>query len=491
MKNNIVLISNNDLDFAVLRRILSPKDFHIHRVDPNLGMTSLLLGDPFSVILADYDCIGEKTFGLLTRLQQNRMQTCLILYGEGREADDISEMLRAGAYAFISRSDLPERIHDTILAGLENQKALAEILEMIDELKDVNNALRIEREALRAKNSELDFINRLSRKVAYDTDWDRVLMRILDAGLGNVIGHENIGILYNIGSQWHLPIQLSNYRCNGDELERLKRQILACFSSLSGKTVSPDELSLQLHVAGSKVSFLSPVTFAEEWVFPLSVGGKPLGMLFLFSADGTALESNKKDLLITVSNILAISLKNAQEYHRLKEAAVTDGLTGILNHKGFKDFLQMEFQTAKRYNKPLSLIMIDTDNFKVINDSLGHQAGDYVLQELAGCLKGSVRDADVVARYGGDEFAILLPETDMGKSKSLVVRILENLEALPFRWGDKQIKVEISYGIASISELEAREGDEEFIHRADSRLYRAKRIKKIRRRDRAEQRLAV
>jgi diguanylate cyclase (GGDEF)-like protein len=80
-------------------------------------------------------------------------------------------------------------------------------------------------------------------------------------------------------------------------------------------------------------------------------------------------------------------LKNAQEYHKLREATVTDNLTGIYNRKGLYDFLKKEFHRANRYGKSLSFVMIDMDNFKSINDSLGHQAGDYILRELAGILK--------------------------------------------------------------------------------------------------------
>ncbi|GAG17727.1 unnamed protein product, partial [marine sediment metagenome] len=95
-------------------------------------------------------------------------------------------------------------------------------------------------------------------------------------------------------------------------------------------------------------------------------------------------------------------------------------------------------------------------------------------QELAGCLKSSVRNTDIVARYGGDEFAILLPEAAVGKAEVLVKRMLDTIKNHAFEWGSERIKVEISYGISSTGELKKGEEEEEFIHRADSRLYNAK-----------------
>ncbi|MBW2000915.1 MAG: GGDEF domain-containing protein [Deltaproteobacteria bacterium] len=490
MDERILIISNEKRDVELFEGILGSKGFDIEAISLSDEIEETNLKDAYAVILADYDLIGNRSYSWINILQENRSQSCFILYGEKIKSDKTSEMLQKGIYGFVPRSFLSERIYDTILGGLENRKAFIEILGMIDELKVVNKRLKREKENFRTKNQELGFINRLSSEVAYDLDWDGILPRILDAGLLKVIDVELFSILYRIDSKWNLALSLSEKEINKKTLERLKRNIVDRYFTLSKESILIKEMTFYLYPSnlpvlcaarqtGVKVSSSSPLSFSKPWILPLSLAGKPLGMLVILPKNKEELKKGKKELMSTISNILAMSLKNAQAYNKLKNMAVTDGLTGIYNHKALGEFIQQEFQRARRYNKPLSLVMIDVDGFKDINDSLGHQAGDYVLRELARCLKSAVRNTDILARYGGDEFAILLPETDMRKAEVLVKRMLHSVRNHTFKWRSERIRVEISCGISNIGELEERENEEEFIYRADSRLYIAKQSREL------------
>jgi diguanylate cyclase (GGDEF)-like protein len=111
----------------------------------------------------------------------------------------------------------------------------------------------------------------------------------------------------------------------------------------------------------------------------------------------------------------------------IRQLAMTDSLTGVYNARAFFDFMQKEIERSRRYKRPISLMYLDLDNFKTINDTLGHQAGNSALESVAGALKASVRMTDIVARLGGDEFAILLPETAAEDARAITTRAEENM----------------------------------------------------------------
>ena len=480
MAETILTITDKSGDLDLFKKILSHKGFDIHGISVFDEIEEMVLKDAFAAVFVDYDLIGDSAYDLIKFLQKNRSRSCIILYGENNKAENISELLQIGAYGFVPRALLSERIYDTILSGLENRKAFIEILGMIDELRDVNGCLEKEKEALMRKNHEIDFINRLSSEVAYDLNWNKILPRIIDAGLIRVIDSEFIGIIYRIGPKWNLALYLSENKINKKTLEGLKKDLVSRFCDLSKIKISIKEMDFNLYPSKIKVSFSSPISFSKPATGRLlSVAGKPLGMLYILPENKEKLRNGLGELMSTISNILAMSLKNAQENQSLKEMAVTDGLTGIYNHKGFMDFMQREFQRARRYDKPLALIMIDVDDFKVINDSFGHQAGNFFLCELADCLMSSVRNNDIVTRYGGDEFAILLPETGKDKAEMLMKRILRNIKNHSFEWGTEKIEIEVSHGIFSINEIKKGKGEDEFIRGADLRLYNMKRSRNL------------
>jgi diguanylate cyclase (GGDEF)-like protein len=154
--------------------------------------------------------------------------------------------------------------------------------------------------------------------------------------------------------------------------------------------------------------------------------------------------------------------------HLLAEIASCDGLTGLKNHRFFRETLEAQFSVARWRGVPLSVVMLDVDQFKPFNDSFGHPAGDDVLRDVARILRSCVRDHDVVARYGGEEFAVLLPSTDVDDSRSLGERLRESIEG--YAWDLRPIT--ISLGISTTSPRVAKAAH--LIDLADRSLYQSK-----------------
>jgi diguanylate cyclase (GGDEF)-like protein len=168
----------------------------------------------------------------------------------------------------------------------------------------------------------------------------------------------------------------------------------------------------------------------------------------------------------------AQELQKANE--QLREMAFKDGLTGLYNHRYFQDLMDHELSRAKRYKKPFSLIMLDLDHFKKINDQYGHPVGDVVLKEVSTAIQNSIRDCDFAARYGGEEFAVVLPETELKGGAMAAERMRKAVEDLKIAAKGIDIDVTISIGVTCYHTLTDNKDKSEIISEADKALYRSK-----------------
>jgi len=158
---------------------------------------------------------------------------------------------------------------------------------------------------------------------------------------------------------------------------------------------------------------------------------------------------------------------------RLELLSITDGLTKLNNHRFFQDELARAYEESQRYERPLSLAMIDIDFFKKVNDTHGHAVGDEVLKSVAQLYKESVRSTDLVARYGGEEFAIMMPETELNDAITLAEKVRSLIESTPIQTQAGPLTITVSIGVASVP-LSKIHSSKELIVAADKTLYRAK-----------------
>jgi diguanylate cyclase (GGDEF)-like protein len=191
---------------------------------------------------------------------------------------------------------------------------------------------------------------------------------------------------------------------------------------------------------------------------------------------------DEKELFSYLTSQAAVSVENVDLHETVQRQAVTDELTGLFNHRRFQEVMSAEVERARRYDQEMGLIMLDLDNFKQINDTYGHVQGDMVLREVARVLRHSARDVDEPARYGGEEMAVALPQTDLDGAFRFAERVRRRIEALelPVLNGDGgPIKVTASVGAASLATAD-RPDKESLVAAADAALYEAKRSGKNR-----------
>lgn len=206
--------------------------------------------------------------------------------------------------------------------------------------------------------------------------------------------------------------------------------------------------------------------YAYKWIFETA---DDEGILLILK-EGQELRDDEIDLVNHSLEILAECLRRGLEYEELYEKATNDALTGLANRRVFEERIGSYMDSARRYNRPLSMLSLDLDKFKAINDNLGHHAGDEALVAVAGVLKDTVRSTDLLVRMGGDEFLILLDQTDKESARILAERLCIAIDELNI-WANDTTKLGVSIGL---SQMEDGESLRVWMERTDDILYHAK-----------------
>jgi len=231
-----------------------------------------------------------------------------------------------------------------------------------------------------------------------------------------------------------------------------------------------------------------PHNHIRGWMgVPLVIQDRIIGMLALDSNQPGRFDNEHARLVTAFAAQVAIALDNANLYEETHRLAITDSLTGINNRRQFMMLAQLELQRANRYNRPLSIIMMDIDHFKMVNDSFGHLIGDQVLHDVAQLCNNNLREMDIMGRYGGEEFTILLPETpsfiddpndednenpEKPSAKTVAERLRKTISEKPIETAKGTIIVTASFGVVGLSK--ESEKIETLLDRADTSLYIAK-----------------
>jgi len=224
---------------------------------------------------------------------------------------------------------------------------------------------------------------------------------------------------------------------------------------------------------GQEIGWVGDVGGERESVeFDLSAGDETRATKLVLHPPAGGFSDETMKLAEWLSSQAAIALENARLHDIVQQQAMTDELTGLVNRRRFVEAVQSEIVRAQRLGGPLSLVLADLDDFKLVNDQFGHHAGDEVLQAFADVIRAHGRDVDVAARLGGEEFALLLPETALSGAAAGAERLCRSLSQLRIWLGEGlEVSVTASFGVAQLADDQSWDA---LLRAADAALYRAK-----------------
>ncbi len=214
----------------------------------------------------------------------------------------------------------------------------------------------------------------------------------------------------------------------------------------------------------------NPVTFhSTDLISYVLMDGQYFAKLYILPERKMLLYHS--EIINFIVKTLGISLTNHMNIKCLQNAAAFDPMTNCYNRREFERLIEHNIANARRYNRDMSVIMVDLDHFKNVNDKYGHLVGDLVLKRVAEAISAKIRKGDYLARYGGEEFVLVLPDTKRPRAMELAERLKQVVRNLEIKTDDHTVKITASFGVASLRDSQARDG---LLEEADAMLYQAK-----------------
>jgi diguanylate cyclase (GGDEF)-like protein len=366
---------------------------------------------------------------------------------------------------FEKRQIFLEKIHEYLEKNLSTTEELKEIVFLIDSFTKIYLEKDLKKDAetliLKAERIISTYSEKLLRYDQYKTNEEIELLGYIGSDLLSSFRMEdiierisarlpelNINSFYLVFTDENLKEKKLIFAHLRDE--NVREEIKLSFDEIIPKKLYPKE---------RKELIVKPLYFQENFFgYMVLEYGPKRGVIYEI-----------------LRSQISAAIQGAKIFEELNRLAITDPLTQLFNRRYIEEELRKEIERSKRYSRPLSVMVLDLDNFKIINDILGHQYGDEVLKKIGENLKKSCRKVDTVGRFGGDEFVIILPETNLEKSIKVANKIIKNLEKMEIKFpkGEK-IYISISIGIASYPETS--KDPEKILSLADSAMYNAKRL---------------
>ncbi|MFH0702868.1 MAG: diguanylate cyclase [bacterium] len=480
MKKKVLIVEDSLTQLASLKTILSKSGYEVLTAKNGAEGVYLTYQEFPDLIVSDI-VMPEINGYQLCRLLKNDELTKnipIILLTVLSEKIDKFWGIRAGANTFIVKDGKFDLLINEIENIFNNVSSISE-----EERKKFIDARRFEAQSIQSNvNKLLDqsliestIINEFRNLSEYVLN-AKIFNKKIFMLISSILDYNVAGLFFNDKDEKKekiLNFHIQNIDINEKTLNEIKKDF---FSMIFINDLENDEdENVYAHEifekTGEEYSSANQISdFQSKVVIPIIYSDKVLGGLCLYHTAPDKFFSSRI-FNITIEE-LKILMRIRWLYSETRLLAITDGLTNLYNRRYFQQSFEREFARAKRYKADLSVVMLDIDNFKNLNDTYGHQFGDKVLAEIARITKNSFRKTDYVARYGGEEIAIILTETTLEKSVIPIERLRKKIEQEDFICGDKIIKATVSLGVATLTY--SVQTDQELLKRADQALYTAK-----------------
>jgi two-component system cell cycle response regulator len=475
-RGNILLADDNKLVVKITSAILEDADYQVSVAWDGLEAINKAYSEEPDLVVLDVEMPkinGYQVCRLLKDDEYTRGIPVVMLTGRDQQSD-MFWGLKTGADAYVTKGFKPEQLLAIIKEQMEQgpkarpdqgkrgipQKVLEEagVLSRVIDLLD-------------SRLFESTILNELGSLAGVSKDYKETVKAVLEI-LARVIGN-SVGIVI-LFEEEDMIVHV-NRPVNIDYLEKIEAEAYGFAEGYGWDTTAAVRLDTTIHGMDNLEDRKdeAPQRSYSYVHIPLTAQKKVNGVLMVCSYQSPAFARDAQMILNLVQNQVAIVVDNSRLYEATRQLAITDGLTKVYNHRFFQELFEKEYTRSDRYNTVFSLIMLDIDHFKRINDTYGHLCGDEILKNLAGLVKSCLRSMDIVARYGGEEFAVLLPETGGGEALQTAERIRRAVEETAFMGTEQGLDVTVSLGVATYpSEGVSERAD--VIAKADAALYEAK-----------------
>jgi len=456
---NILIVDDDKILCEYLKAGMSEEEYGVITVDKGSAAIEEVKKKYFNLVVLDLGLPDISGIELMHSLSNRFPETNIILFTGNASIASAIEALKAGAYDYIIKPFDIDHLKLVIKRGLEKQRLTVRNRELLERLEKEKHKLEI----------IIDTYNKIGTISSLDNLADFVTAQVL-----KIVEAEKSSLMVVDKDTGDLVLKSSKGLKKDKVAMNIKiGELVAGWVAQQGEALLVEDVDTDPRLkSNSKSGRYKTKSFIS---LPLKVDSQVIGVMNVTDKLAGIKVFTEDDLryLRLVAHHTVIQIENIRLCEKLASLAVTDAVTNLFNHRYFQEQLNVEILRAQRYKHALSLVIFDIDFFKVYNDRYGHLEGDKVLKQVAWIIKQDVRQVDIICRYGGDEFVLILPFTDLNSAKFVAEKIRKSIEEMDLfdKETQKNIRVTISGGVASYRRDLKKE---DLIALADRALYKAK-----------------